>query len=156
MNTGVFADHLESLIAQVLEGTLVFSAPGVTAPAAPSNWYLGLFQTIPGDNGTDASPANGVEIAAAGGANRIAIPASGVTAVAPNSGRTDQDVTLPGAGVTFNNTSGVTWNGVGVGLWDGNSGTGADRLWQYWAVTFTTPSGQSFVVPADAILTEID
>jgi hypothetical protein len=65
-------------------------------------------------------------------------------------------VDLPGTGVIFNNVTGLTWNGVGLGLWDGNTGTGADKLWLHWEQTFTVPTGQGYNVASNDLVTLID
>jgi len=129
------SDYLETQLLGLLKGTKVLSAPGVTAPAAPT-FYAGLFTTTPTDTGTVGGTADGVEMTTTSGATgypayaRVVDTFGAITTanVTPLNDATGQEIQNSAALAWAANNGSAIVTVTAIGVWDAATG---GNLWDY-------------------------
>lgn len=158
------SDYLETQLLGLLKGTKVLSAPGATAPAAPT-FYAGLFTTNPTDTGTAGGTADGVEMTTTSGATgypayaRVVDTFGAITTanVTPLNDATGQEIQNSAALAWAANNGAATVTVTGIGVWDALT-VGSGNLWDY--IPLASPQQVSvtsaFAVAASAETIAVD
>lgn len=117
------SDHLEDALLSLFAGTTI---------TAPTQLYVGLFTTLPGDTGSTGAPSDGTEVTAANGYARVSVGTMSTwlsaSSVVNTTGRHRTNANT----ITFPAASGSWGTVVGYGLWDAST---AGNLWAYGSIT---------------------
>jgi hypothetical protein len=123
MAAQAFSDFLEDKILDLFIGTNI---------TAPTNLWVGLFTTLPGDTGSGGAPADGTE-ATGNGYARVSVGTISTWLSAKSTVNTTQRHRTNANILTFPLASGA-WGGniIGWGVWDAAT---VGNLWFYGTTT---------------------